>query len=121
MYDYKVIGVPKVIDGDTLDLDLDLGFYARLRVRIRLDEIDTYEVYGKNAHELGVPARDFAADWLMETLERGALMVKTFKLSPGTPTADGSFGRWLGQVYDADTGDTLAASLALEGFADENS
>lgn len=110
MYNYQVLGVAKVIDGDTFDLDLDLGFYASLRVRVRLVEVDTYEVYGKNAHELGIPARDFAADWLRDRVGT-SLWVVTFPLTPETPVGDGSFGRWLGDVYDMETGERLVDAL----------
>lgn len=119
MYTYSVIAIPKVIDGDTFDFDLDLGFYARLRVRVRLAGIDTYEVYGKNAHPKGIDARDFAADWMRTRLTRGHLAVHTFKLSPDTPTADGSFGRWMGEVFDLDDQSLLADALRDAGYAEE--
>lgn len=108
MYDYRVISVAKVIDGDTYDLDLDLGFYASLRVRIRLSDVDTWEMWGKNAHELGVPAKNFAENWLQKA---GELRVRTGKLSPGYPVGDGSFGRWVGEIYDASNGIKLSDDL----------
>lgn len=116
MYEYVVRRVAKVIDGDTFDFDLDLGFYATLRVRVRLMDIDTWEVYGVNAHELGVPARDAAADWLEERVDLEVLGVRTFKLTPETPVADGSFGRWAGDVLDLRTGEALADFLRAGGF-----
>lgn len=119
MYTYRVASVARVIDGDTFDLDLDLGFYAQLRIRVRLEDIDTYEVYGKNAHEKGVPGRDFAAAWMQERVGRGTLRIKTSKLNPSTPIADGAFGRWMADVYDSETNDHLADELRAAGFADE--
>lgn len=119
MYEYKVKGIPRVIDGDTFDFDLDLGFYATLRIRVRLANIDTYEIFGKNAHELGQTAKGAAAIWLFERLEQDRLRVRTIAETPNVPVADGSFGRWLGIVYDARTKELLADFLRKEGFEDK--
>lgn len=116
MYDYKVIDVPRVIDGDTFDLDLDLGFYARLRVRIRLADINTYEIFGKNAHPLGRAAKLASYDWMGERLAVQTLRVRTMAGNPNTPIGDGSFGRWIGIVYDDTTDELLADFLKAEGF-----
>lgn len=119
-YDYHVIGVPKVIDGDTYDLDVDLGFYVRMRIRVRLKDIDTFEVYGVNSHPKGIPARDHAMQWLWTHLDQGLLAVRTFKLNPTTPISDGAFGRWLGEVYETESGTLLADSLRAAGFAKDS-
>lgn len=116
MYEYKVIDVPRIIDGDTFDLDIDLGFYASLRVRIRLFGIDTYEIFGRNAHPLGLPARRAAQDWIADCLSRDALHVITFALNRDTPVGDGSFGRWQGVLYDRETKEELATVLRKQGF-----
>lgn len=116
MYTYKIVRVAKVVDGDTFDFDLDLGFYAIMRVRVRLLGIDTWEMWGRNAHELGVPARDAAAEWMRVRIESGTLRVRTSKLRPGTPVGDGSFGRWAGAVYDEQTDELLADHLRENGF-----
>lgn len=113
MYEYRITNIAKVIDGDTFDFDIDLGFYAILRVRVRLEGIDTWEMWGSNAHELGIPARDFASEWMQSATD---LRVKTSKLRPGTPVGDGSFGRWAGEVYDAENGALLADALREAGF-----
>ena len=36
----------RVVDGDTLDVVIDLGFYIRIKERIRLEGMDTPEIYG---------------------------------------------------------------------------
>lgn len=113
MYEYRIVDVAKVVDGDTFDLDLDLGFYAKMRVRVRLKGIDTWEMWGSNAHELGIPARDFAQNWLERVVDP---RVRTAKLRPGTPVGDGSFGRWAGEVFDEKTGERLADALREAGF-----
>ena len=115
-YTYKVISIKKSVDGDTHDLFLDQGFYDSTLKRIRLNGVDAYEVYGKNAHPLGVPARDFAAEWMRARIEAGTLFVETFKLNGETPVGDGSFGRWAGEPYDVETGERLIDALRDNGF-----
>lgn len=112
-YDYRVQHVARVIDGDTMDLDVDLGFYATLRIRVRLIAIDTPEVYGQNAVPEGEEARQAAIDWLTE--RDGRLGVRTEKLQWTTPVSGGGFGRWEGEIYDRVTGEKLAEYLAGEG------
>lgn len=113
MYDYRVATLARTIDGDTYDFDLDLGFHATLRVRVRLAGIDTFEVYGKNAHPKGGEAREFAAAWMTAAHE---LRVATLRLTPGSPIPDGSFGRWLGIVYDRTSGEQLVDALRAAGY-----
>lgn len=115
VYTYHVLAVAKVVDGDTWDADLDLGFHAQMRVRLRLKDIDTYELYGTNAHPLGVPARDFVAAWLADAMANGGVTVRTFKLNEGTPISDGSFGRWLAEVHNA-AGESLARAIRENGY-----
>lgn len=115
MYTYRVLAVAKVVDGDNWDADLDLGFHAQLRVRLRLKGIDAYEMFGENAHPLGVPARDFARRWLDHAMVHGGIVVRTFKLNRTTPVGDASFGRWLAEVHNA-AGESLATALREAGF-----
>lgn len=112
MYTYRVHHVARVIDGDTFDLDLDLGFHATLRVRIRLADIDTWELYGPNADERGGDARDFAAGWLAGR----RLKVFTSKLNRDVPVGDAGFGRWGGLIIDAATGEQLHTALRDAGM-----
>lgn len=120
MYEYRILNVARVIDGDTYDLDLDLGFYATLRVRVRCIGIDTWEVYGKNADPRGIAARDFAAEWFHGAFELGHVRVRTRRLDPASPVGDGSFGRWAGTVYD-DTGELLSDALRDNGHSKTSS
>ena len=36
----------RVVDGDTLDILIALGFYIRIKERIKLEGVDTPEIYG---------------------------------------------------------------------------
>lgn len=63
MYTYKC-KIIKVIDGDTVDIEIDLGFNIRLKERIRLHGVDTPEIFGANASELGKQASIFTKKWV---------------------------------------------------------
>jgi endonuclease YncB( thermonuclease family) len=102
-YVYRVVGVRKVVDGDTYDLVLDLGLYLQTTQRVRL--------LGVNAPEARTPdgpaATAFAAEWLAAHLPD--LHCQTFKSD--------SFGRWLGIVTAGDGTVDLATSMLAAGVA----
>ena len=106
---YEVAAVVRVVDGDTYDLLLartvDFGFYLTTRntwhVRVRLYGVDAWET----RDPLGPQATADAAAWLEAAGDQ--LRADTYK-------AD-SFGRWLADLYRADTGEHLAAYLREHG------
>lgn len=104
VYDYAVLGVEKVVDGDTVDLRLDLGFYATMLFRFRVYDVDTPERREVDWAE----ATNFTREWLAR---QTALRVKTFKLKPSTPVADAVHGRWAGLIYNPVSGEVLAEAL----------
>ena len=116
MYEYTVKRAIKIVDGDTFDLVLDLGFHVSAAYRFRLAEVDTPEIYGRNAEPLGYEARAFASGWIHEALEARDLRGRTFKLSEVTPVPDGGFGRWLIDLFRPSTGEHLADALRDAGM-----
>ena len=50
MYQYKAKLI-RVIDGDTIDAMIDLGFNTWVKKRIRLAEMDAYELRTRNKEE----------------------------------------------------------------------
>lgn len=88
-YDYAVLDVRKVVDGDTVDLVLgkDIGFHITTlaTVRLRLLDIDTPERGQAGWAEAG----DYVRSWLQ---------ANAGKTRASTHKAD-SFGRWLAYVY----------------------
>ena len=42
MYEYRAI-VDRVVDGDTVDFIIDLGFHIKIKIRGRLEGVDTPE------------------------------------------------------------------------------
>lgn len=108
-----------VVDGDTLDLTVDVGFRASRRVRVRLQGVDTAEIYGvrkdSDEYQLGLEHKQFVADWLADA---DAAHDGHWPLIVSTHKTTGKYGRWRGEVVRKDTGEELAAAL-YEAFGDE--
>ena len=101
-YDYRVVDVIRVVDGDTVDLRLDVGFNLTTALRFRLLGVDTPE-----RGRLGwLAATEFTTAWLEQ---------RAGQLRASTAKAD-SFGRWLADVY-VPGGDSLSAALLESGHA----
>jgi len=92
LYTFRILQVVNVVDGDTFDFRLDLGFNLSLDIRVRLADVD--------CPELGTPegeaAKEYSRIWLRShSNDSQCLQLTTHKsLLP-----DGSFGRWLGDVF----------------------
>jgi micrococcal nuclease len=86
-YTYKVAGVVRVVDGDTVDLQLDLGFHTRSVQRFRLLNVDTPE----RGQPGWAECTDFLKFWLATHSNLTALTFKT-----------DSFGRWLALIVDGE-------------------
>jgi len=91
MYEYKILEICKVVDGDTVDMILDLGFSLRLKQRIRLAEIDAPEILSKDDEErrLGFVAKAYVEEWLKSS---DSLRVRTVK--------GDKYGHMLGYVFN---------------------
>lgn len=84
-FDYAVLDVVRVVDGDTVDLRLDLGFHLTTALRFRLLGTDTPERHEDGWHE----CTEFTRAWLVE--HAGVIRAETVKTD--------SFGRWLARLY----------------------
>jgi micrococcal nuclease len=93
MYEYKIVEVVKVVDGDTVDIVIDVGFNMYRKERIRINRIDTPESSTSNLEEkkIGILAKEFVNDWLRSQI---TLKIKTIK--------DDKYGRILGEIYGDD-------------------
>lgn len=125
-YQYRVLAVENVVDGDTVDLTIDLieltidpGFRLNLNLRgfltatyrFRLLDVDAFE---KNKPG-GKQATEFVRLWL--ATPDGEMWVRSFK--DASPDPD-SFGRWLIQLEDRVDGSivhSLNADLISAGHA----
>jgi len=105
MYTYKAT-LYKVIDGDTVDLNIDLGFKITLRVRVRLERINAYEM-NSSIEEERVQAR-LATFRVQELLTGKPLLLTSHSLD--------KYGRSIGSiVFEGDK--NLSDILLTEGFA----
>lgn len=102
-WDFPILAVDRVVDGDTVDVLVDVGF--------RLTAVQRFRVLGVDTPERGQPgfreAGEFTLAWLVT--HGPALRVRSQK-------AD-SFGRWLGDFYDAGSGEDLTGALIASGHA----
>ena len=99
-YNFRVVSVDKVLDGDTIDVTIDLGFDLYKKERVRIAGVDTPEKRTRNLEEkaLGIDA----TNWLKEKLEsaidgESELTIRT-ELKGGV----GKYGRLLGWLYVGD-------------------
>ena len=66
-YNFRVIKINRVVDGDTIDVTIDLGFDLHKKERVRVAGVDTPEKRTRDKEEkaLGIDA----TNWLKEKLE----------------------------------------------------
>ena len=114
-YNFRVISIDKVVDGDTIDVTIDLGFDLHKKERVRIAGIDTPEKRTRDLEEkaLGLDA----TNWMKATLEdtingENELIIRT-ELKGGT----GKYGRLLGWLYVGDSDVSLNEQMITEGYA----
>ena len=114
-YNFRVIEINKVLDGDTIDVTIDLGFDLYQKERVRIAGVDTPEKRTRNLEEkaLGIDA----TNWLKDKLEGAVagdddLVIRT-ELDGGV----GKYGRLLGWLYIGDSNLSLNEQMITEGYA----
>ena len=114
-YNFRVIEITKVLDGDTIDVLIDLGFDLYKKERVRIAGVDTPEKRTRDAEEkaLGIDA----TNWLKEKLEGAIagdddLVIRT-ELVGGV----GKYGRLLGWLYIGDGTISLNEQMIAAGYA----
>ena len=114
-YNFRVVEINRVLDGDTIDVTIDLGFDLFKKERVRVAGVDTPEKRTRDLEEkrLGIDA----TNWLKEKLE-GALagdddLVIRTELVGGV----GKYGRLLGWLYLGDGSLSLNEAMIEEGYA----
>lgn len=80
----------KVVDGDTQDFKVKLGFNIYTEIRVRILELDTPEIRGKEK-ELGLVYRRAAKS----ILSKGDITI----VLPSKGRQRGKYGRWLVDIY----------------------
>ena len=114
-YNFRVIEINRVVDGDTIDVTIDLGFDLYKKERVRVAGVDTPEkrTRDKEEKELGIDA----TNWLKDRLEAAIggeedLVIRT-ELVGGV----GKYGRLLGWLYIGDQELSLNEIMITEGYA----
>ena len=114
-YNFRVVSVDKVVDGDTIDVSIDLGFDLIKKERVRIAGIDTPEKRTRDLEEkaLGLDA----TEWMKKNLEGAIdgddeLSIRT-ELKGGV----GRYGRLLGWLYVGDEEISLNELMITEGYA----
>tara|TARA_E500000318_G_C3451725_1_gene169035 strand:- start:12 stop:449 length:438 start_codon:yes stop_codon:yes gene_type:complete len=114
-YNFRVIEIVKVLDGDTIDVTIDLGFDLYKKERVRIAGVDTPEKRTRDLEEKAL-GQD-ATDWLTERLDGAIsgeddLIIRT-ELKGGV----GKYGRLLGWLYIGDETVSINEKMIEEGFA----
>ena len=114
-YNFRVIKINRVVDGDTIDVTIDLGFDLYKKERVRVAGVDTPEKRTRDKEEkaLGIDA----TNWLKEKLNSAVagdddLIIRT-ELVGGV----GKYGRLLGWLYIGDEKVSLNEEMIGEGYA----
>ena len=114
-YNFRVVEINRVLDGDTIDVTIDLGFDLYKKERVRVAGVDTPEKRTRDLEEkaLGIDA----TNWLKEKLE-GALagdddLVIRTELVGGV----GKYGRLLGWLYLGDAPVSINEAMIDKGYA----
>lgn len=100
LYSYEC-QVTNVVDGDTLDVEIDLGFNVALNERVRLNGVDTAEVYGVDHDSAEYQEGKEQSHAVKEWLQAG--MMHTHTEYPYILYSEdfqiGKFGRVVGDIY----------------------
>ena len=74
-YNFRVVSVDKVLDGDTIDVTIDLGFDLYKKERVRIAGVDTPEKRTRDLEEkvLGIDATNWMKEHLEDTINGDAV------------------------------------------------
>ena len=115
-YNFRVVEITKVLDGDTIDVIIDLGFDLYKKERVRIAGVDTPEKRTSvvEEKELGIDA----TNWLNKQLEDAIAGEEDLVIRTELEGGFGKYGRLLGWLYlgiDADK--SLNELMIEEGYA----
>ena len=114
-YNFRVVKINRVVDGDTIDVTLDLGFSLTKKERVRIAGVDTPEKRTRNLEEkeLGIDATNWLKDKIKDTLTGDDELTIRTELVGGV----GKYGRLLGWLYVGDDDYSLNEQMITEGYA----
>ena len=114
-YNFRVVKIDKVVDGDTIDVTIDLGFDLYKKERVRIAGVDTPEKRTRDLEEkaLGLDATYWMKKQLEDTIAGDEDLIIRTELKGGT----GKYGRLLGWLYVGDDTVSLNEQMITEGYA----
>ena len=114
-YNFRVVKINRVVDGDTIDVTIDLGFDLYKKERVRVAGVDTPEKRTRNLEEkaLGIDATGWLKAKLEETIKGDEELLIRTELKGGV----GKYGRLLGWLYVGDSDVSLNEQMITEGYA----
>jgi len=114
-YNFRVVSIDKVLDGDTIDVTIDLGFDLFKKERVRIAGVDTPEKRTRNLEEkaLGIDATEWLKDKLEGAINGDDDLVIRTELVGGV----GKYGRLLGWCYIGDAIVSLNEQMIDQGYA----
>ena len=114
-YNFRVVKIDKVVDGDTIDVTIDLGFDLYKKERVRIAGVDTPEKRTRDLEEkaLGLDANYWMKKQLEDTIAGDEELIIRTELKGGT----GKYGRLLGWLYVGEDNVSLNEQMITEGYA----
>ena len=114
-YNFRVIKINKVVDGDTIDVTIDLGFDLLKKERVRIAGVDTPEKRTRNLEEkaLGIDATEWLKARLNDTIKGDDELLIRTELVGGV----GKYGRLLGWLYIGESSISINEQMITEGYA----
>ena len=114
-YNFRVVSIDRVVDGDTIDVSIDLGFDLIKKERVRIAGVDTPEKRTRDLEEkaLGIDATNWMKKHLEETIDGDDELTIRTELQGGM----GKYGRLLGWLYVGDDDVSLNEKMITEGYA----
>ncbi len=98
-----------IVDGDTYDFQIDLGFNVHKKLRVRLLEVDTAEIYGvkmeSEEYKRGQRQKEFVSTKLNSA---DTIVLKTYE-----GDERGKYGRYLAEVL---VDDKSLSDLLIDNF-----
>ena len=114
-YNFRVVSIDKVLDGDTIDVTIDLGFDLYKKERVRVAGVDTPEKRTRDLEEkaLGLDA----TYWLKKKLEDTIAGEDELTIRTELVGGMGKYGRLLGWLYIGEDTVSLNEQMITEGYA----
>ena len=114
-YNFRVVKVNRVVDGDTIDVTIDLGFEIFKKERVRVAGVDTPEKRTRDLEEkaLGIDATNWLKEELKNVLDGDDELIIRTELHGGV----GKYGRLLGWLYVGDEELSLNEQMITQGYA----